>query len=107
MLDAVADSDDCVRQVLVDWMAASWVRHFAPEEALNLAHEVTEQHAEVFGDPYGSELITRTLWRMSNLYDTKDPKGAAEVLMDMQLNVDPRYVASLRQLNEHLTDGEG
>lgn len=106
LIDAVAHDEDQLRMVVSDWMTACWVREFEPEEALDLVTEVVKSYPDTFNGIFTAEMMTRTLWRSKNLYNTRDKVEAASVLMDMMLNVDPRYLEFVRRLNGPLADGE-
>lgn len=108
LINQVVHNPDHLRQVLVDWMAAAWIRGFDPEEALDLAQDVVSQYPLSFiGQMHGAELVTRALWRVEMLYKMPNAEQAAQVLMDLMLNVDERYLRSLDTLNDPITDGEG
>lgn len=109
LITATADRPDDLRQIVVDWMAASWVRKFDAEEGLDLVHRIVTAHPQAFTADACTEMVTRTLWRMENLLAQPDaePEAMAAGLMDLMLNADPRYLASVRLMNTPFADGEG
>lgn len=105
---AKVETDEELRTVLVDWMAAAWLRHFQPEEALDLAMRIVEEHdGTAFNGAWIPEVITRALWRCESLMSHHRTEDMAATLMDFILNADERYLAAIRALNQGLTDGEG